>query len=157
MASLYSALFIYVCISLLLPSHIAEYYATTAYASRENCKGTDFITDFYALPITFTHELLNFQWEKLEDTTLEARKKPRRTCLVQVEDPLTTHICHQNLIQRPDKSLGRRVVCMGMARQPAPVPRQILKRVNCNPRVARQPLRTRRNHLRLELHKMNKM
>ena len=76
MAPLYSALFIYVCISLLLPSHIAEYYATTAYVSRENCKGTDFITDFYALPITFTRELLNFQWEKLEDTTLEARKKP---------------------------------------------------------------------------------
>ena len=44
MASLYSVLFIYVCISLLLPSHIAKYYATTAYASRENCKGTDIIT-----------------------------------------------------------------------------------------------------------------
>jgi hypothetical protein len=44
MASLYSALFIYVCISLLLPSHVAEYYATTAYASRENSKGTDYIT-----------------------------------------------------------------------------------------------------------------
>jgi hypothetical protein len=156
MASLYSALFIYVCISLLLPSHVAEYYATTAYASRENSKGTDYITDFYALPIMFTRELLNFQWEK-EDTTLEARKKPRRTRLVRVEDPLTTHIRHQNPIQRPDKSLGRRVVRMGTARQPAPVPRQIQKRANCDPRVARQPLRTRRNRLRLELLKMNKV
>ena len=45
MASLYSALFIHACISLLLPSHVAEYYATTAYVSRENCKGTDFITN----------------------------------------------------------------------------------------------------------------
>ena len=45
MASLYSALFIYVCISLLLPSHVAKYYATTVYASRENSKRTDFITD----------------------------------------------------------------------------------------------------------------
>ena len=130
---------------------------TPLYASRENSKGTDNITDFYALPITFTRELLILQWEKLEDTTLEARKKPRRTSLARVEDPLTTHIRHQNPIQRPDKSLGRRVVRMGTARQPAPVPRQILKRANCDPRVARQPLRTRRNRLRLKLHKMNKM
>ena len=34
----YSALFICVCISLLLHSHVAKYYATTAYASRENSK-----------------------------------------------------------------------------------------------------------------------
>ena len=77
MASLYSALFIYVCIYLLLPSHVAKYYTTTAYVSCE----TDFITDFYALPIMFTRELLNLQWEKLEDTTLEAWKKPQRTRL----------------------------------------------------------------------------
>ena len=76
MASLYSALFVCVCISLLLPSHVAKYYTTTAYASRENSKRTDFITDFYALPITFTRELLNLQWERTEDTTPEARKKP---------------------------------------------------------------------------------
>ena len=44
MASLYSALFIYVCIALLLHSHVAKYYTTTAYASRENSKGTDNIT-----------------------------------------------------------------------------------------------------------------
>ena len=44
MASLYSALFVCVCITLLLPSHVAKYYATTAYASRENSKRTDFIT-----------------------------------------------------------------------------------------------------------------
>ena len=76
MASLYSALFVCVCISLLLHSHVAKYYATTAYASHENSKGTDYITDFYALPITFTHELLNLQWERTEDTTPEAWKKP---------------------------------------------------------------------------------
>ena len=157
MASLYSALFVCVCISLLLHPHVAKYYATTAYASRENSKRTDFITDFYALPITFTRELPNLQWEKIEDTTLEARKKPRRIRLSPVEDPLTTHIRHQNPIQRPDKSLGRRVVRMGTARQPAPVPRQILKRANRDPRVARQPLRTRRNRLKLKLHKLNKM
>ena len=78
MASLYSALFVCVCISLLLHPHVAKYYATTAYASRENSKGTDYITDFYALPITFTRELINLQWERTEDTTLEAQKKPRR-------------------------------------------------------------------------------
>jgi len=77
MASLYSALFVCVCITLLLPSHVAKYYATTAYASRENSKRTDIITDFYALPITFTHKLINLQWERTEDTTLEAQKKPR--------------------------------------------------------------------------------
>ena len=44
MASLYSTVFIYVCISLLLPSHVAKYYATTAYASCENSRRTDFIT-----------------------------------------------------------------------------------------------------------------
>ena len=32
MASLYSALFVCVCVSLLLHSHVAKYYATTAYA-----------------------------------------------------------------------------------------------------------------------------
>ena len=50
MASLYSALFICVCISLLLHSHVAEYYATTAYASHENSKGTDFITETHGGP-----------------------------------------------------------------------------------------------------------
>ena len=44
MASLYSTLFVCVCITLLLHPHIAKYYATTAYASRENSKETDFIT-----------------------------------------------------------------------------------------------------------------
>ena len=44
MALLYSALFVCVCISLLLHPHVAKYYATTAYASRENSKRTDFIT-----------------------------------------------------------------------------------------------------------------
>ena len=94
MALLYSVLFICVCIPLLLHSHIAKYYATTAYASRENSKRTDLITDFYALPITFTRELPNLQWERTEDTTLEAQKKPRRICLSRVEDPLTTHKRH---------------------------------------------------------------
>ena len=74
MASLYSALVICVCISLLLLSHVAKYYATTAYVSHENSKRTDLITDFYALPITFTRELPNLQWERTEDTTLEAWK-----------------------------------------------------------------------------------
>ena len=55
MASLYSALFICVCISLLLHSHVAKYYTTTAYASRENSKRTDFITSH----VTATHELMN--------------------------------------------------------------------------------------------------
>ena len=45
MASLYSALFVCVCITLLLHSHVAKYYATTAYASRENSKRTDLITE----------------------------------------------------------------------------------------------------------------
>ena len=76
MAWLYSMLFVCVCISLLLHSHVAKYYTTTAYASCENSKGTDFITDFYALPIMFTRELLNLQWERTEDTTPEAQKKP---------------------------------------------------------------------------------
>ena len=44
MASLYSMLFACVCITLLLPSHVAKYYATTAYASCKNSKRTDFIT-----------------------------------------------------------------------------------------------------------------
>ena len=43
MASLYSVLFIYVCISLLYIL-IAKYDATTAYMSCENSKGTDNIT-----------------------------------------------------------------------------------------------------------------
>ena len=47
MASLYSVLFVCVCITLLLPSHVAKYYATTAYASRENSKRTDIITDLH--------------------------------------------------------------------------------------------------------------
>ena len=157
MASLYSALFVCVCVSLLLHSHVAKYYATIAFVLCENSKRTDFITDFYALPITFTCELPNLQWEKIEDTTLEAWKKPQRICLSQVEDPLTMHICHQNPIQRPDKSLGRRVVHMGTVRQPAPAPRQILKRTNRDPRVARQPLRTWRNCRKLNLHKLNEM
>ena len=157
MASLYSALFVCVCSSLLLHSHVAKYYATTAYASCENSKRTDLITDFYALPITFTHELLNLQWERTEDTTPEAWKKPRRICQSRVEDPLTTHECHLDPIQRPDKSLGRRVVRMGTARQPAPAPRQNLKRANRDPRVARQPLRTQRKRLKLNLHNLNKI
>ena len=157
MASLYSALFVYVCISLLLHSHVAKYYTTTAYALRENSKRTDLITDFYALPITFTRELLNLQWERTEDITPEARKKPRRICQSQVEDPLTTHKRHVDPIQRPDKSLGRRVVHMGTVRQPAPAPCQILKRVNHDPRVARQPLRTQRKRLKLNLHKLSKI
>ena len=49
MVSLYSALFVCVCISLLLHSHVAKYYATTAYASCENSKGTDYITRGLAL------------------------------------------------------------------------------------------------------------
>ena len=44
MASLYSALFVCVCITLLLLSHVAKYYTTTAYASHENSKRTDLIT-----------------------------------------------------------------------------------------------------------------
>ena len=49
MALLYSALFVCVCISLLLHPHVAKYYATTAYASRENSKRTDFITDMVCI------------------------------------------------------------------------------------------------------------
>ena len=73
MVSLYSALFICVCISLLLHSHIAKYYATTAYASHENSKGTDFITTlavslqsahltlYVITPYTISHHILYIQ------------------------------------------------------------------------------------------------
>ena len=44
MVSLYGTLFICVCIPLLLHSHVAKYYTTTAYTSRENSKRTDLIT-----------------------------------------------------------------------------------------------------------------
>ena len=49
MASLYSALFVCVCITLLLHPHVAKYYTTTAYASRENSKGTDYIASLLQL------------------------------------------------------------------------------------------------------------
>ena len=66
MASLYSARFICVCISLLLHSHVAKYYTTTAYALRENSKRTDLITSimcWFSFCVSFL--VLTFYWANL--------------------------------------------------------------------------------------------
>ena len=57
MVLLYSALFVCVCISLLLHSHVAQYYATTAYASHENSKRTDYITEVAIIREDFLNEV----------------------------------------------------------------------------------------------------